>query len=261
MEANEFNYENKDYLKHLNDKNGLWYADILKRVLYYKPNRVLELGCGNGDFTKLLNGHEIETLSVDISDTFLSYARKNSKASFKKMNLDKEGIIPLMKDLEKNRVDVVVLIDVLEHLVNREKLLIQIGKVLELGGQFVFQCPNLYCNLVATNYKQSIKNIFIKISRGIKGFCRYHLGKELIEITTLKEGLDYKFADADAVALTSPFWFLRFFKKSGLKLNYYTTFSFPTGNKLVKFVLWVMSKTPFLKYLGGKMIFSVSSKN
>lgn len=256
-QENRFDYENPDYLEHLNRKDDLWYEDVLRQVLKLQPQRVLELGCGDGAFTARLTAHGIRVLAVDNSRTFLEYARKHHAsplAEFKQVNLDKQGLQGI-----KERFEAVVLIDVLEHLVHRERLLGEIAGCLQPGGHFVFQCPNLYSNLVSQNYVKTPANMFHKLRRAIRGRVRLLRGAAAEEITTVQEGLDYKIADHDAVVLTSPYWFLHYFRTHGWNIRHYTTFSFSTSSRALKWILGCIGRLPWIRYLGGRMIFVVQA--
>jgi SAM-dependent methyltransferase len=125
--------------------------------------------------------------------------------------------------------------DVLEHIKRRREVLDEVFSVLRPGGQLVLQCPNLYCNVVSTNYRHSVKNILIKTGRAWKGWWRYLLHRPIPEPEELRAGLDWLFADDDAVVLTSPYWFLDYFKRrSDWELRHYTSWSFAHEKKMGK---------------------------
>ncbi len=247
-----YNYENKEYLEKLNLKDESWYTDILNLVKKKNPQKILEVGCGDGAFTRILNKNKIKTLSIDNSKTFLDYAKKHGKSEFIQIDLNKDELNTI-----KEKFDAVVLLDVLEHIKNKEKVISQIKDRLKENGSFIFQCPNLYCNLISVNYKHNPLNMIKKTLRGINGFFKYKFGIKINEITKIKEGLDFKIADHDAVTLTSPYWFLGYFKKNKWKIEMFTSYSFSTKNKFIKKIIGLGRFIPFIKYLGGKMIFVV----
>lgn len=271
-DINSYNYESKDYLHKLNQKNNLWYNDILQEVLKCQPARVLELGCGSGDFAKLLQKNGVADITaLDNSLTFLKHAttedsEKKSiekKMHFKKTDLEKTDEV--VKVLKEKSYPVVASIDCIEHLRHRRELLTAVTQHLPKGGHLVLQCPNLYCNLIGTNYKLTPLNIWIKLYRGIRGYFIYQwallLGGEkefpLLEVGVnynLKKYLDYLIADEDAVVLLNSFWLLLFFKRHGLKITKFTTLSFPTRSVWLKRILNFCSKIPFICHLGGKII-------
>ena len=64
-----YNYENQDYLQHLTEKSELWYQDVLAALLSVQPKEVLELGCGDGGFSRLMAEQKIRVLALDHSKT------------------------------------------------------------------------------------------------------------------------------------------------------------------------------------------------
>ena len=257
-------YESKEYLAKLAKKKSLWYEDVLREVLKAKPQTILEVGCRNGDFANLCfeNGLK-KIIALDNSNLFLKKAgEKNQEIIFKKLNLNQTHLFKEI--LKKHEPDLIVAIDSLEHLVKKTALLLAISEL--KGITLIVQCPNLYSNLIGTNYEFKLGFMLVKLLRGLTGYFRYlwyrflagfSSPKNLREITKLKKGLDYKHSDSDAVVLTSSFWFLLFFKQNGFKLKKFTSFSFPTKRKWLKKSLACLGKLPFIKHLGGKMIFVV----
>ncbi len=149
------------------------------------------------------------------------------------MDLENEKELGLL--LNKN-FDLIVAIDVLEHLVSKNTLLKKISEL--KNTRFILQCPNLYSNIIGTNYEFKLSYIINKIISSNQRlfevwgkfflFTFFNIKTNLKEITKIKQGLDWKSYDYDAVVLTSSFWFLLFFKQHGFTLKKFTTFSFPT---------------------------------
>ncbi|HPN83677.1 MAG TPA: class I SAM-dependent methyltransferase, partial [Spirochaetota bacterium] len=117
-----YNYENQDYLQHLTEKSELWYQDVLAALLSVQPKEVLELGCGDGGFSRLMAEQKIRVLALDHSKTFLEYARRRTKSrlvQFEQANLD--SAVGL--HIAGRRFQAVVSVDVIEHLRRKERLL------------------------------------------------------------------------------------------------------------------------------------------
>jgi len=247
------NYENQDYLRHLIEKPEHWYADVLTRVCALEPKRVLELGCGDGAFSRLLAKEGIRVLALDNSKTFLAYARKHTKSRlvrFERVNLD--SAVGL--SVGEKRFDVVASIDVIEHIKRKERLLKDAGSALGDEGHLVLQVPNLYCNVVSRNYVHSPKNICKKFFRAVRGaFSK----KPPEDITKVEYGLDYRIADHDAVWLSSPFWFFDFFKRHDWKVLSFTSFSLESKSTIIKAIVRFFGSIPIIRYMGGRMIFVI----
>ena len=251
-----FNYENREYLEHLKAKTFTWYEDMLQEVLACRPGSVLELGCGDGGFTRLLADRGVNVLALDYSRTFLAYARRQTTSRlvrYKQANLDgAQGFA-----LPRGRFDVIVSIDVLEHLRHKERLLESVADALADGGALVLQAPNLYCNLVSQNYVHSPANMLRKLLRAVSGSWRHLTRRQPADVTGVRYGIDYKFADHDAVWLASPFWFLDFFRRRGWQVDSFTSFSYDSEKKWLKRLFRLAGRLPFVRHLGGRMIFVV----
>lgn len=108
-----------------------------------KQLNILDLGCGVGLYTEILanNGHRVT--GIDFSGVSIEYARKEAQAK----NLDVKFINAnyLDLDLEDDTYDLVILIYTdLGVLLpeERDRLLIQINRVLKKGGIFIFDVLN-----------------------------------------------------------------------------------------------------------------------
>jgi SAM-dependent methyltransferase len=252
-----YDYESPEYLRHLTEKSAHWYTDVLACVTKLSPRRVLELGCGDGAFSRLLAEKRIRVLALDNSKTFLEYARKATKSRlvrFEQANLD--SAVGL--SVNERHFDVIVSIDVLEHLKRKDRLLKDAASLLGEGGRLVLQVPNLYSNVVSRNYVHSPRNVCKKFARTVRGTFRKIRHRPPEDITKIEYGLDYRTADHDAVWLASPFWFFDFFKHHDWKVHEFTSFSLESKSKIIKSVMRFIGRIPFIRYMGGRMIFVVS---
>lgn len=256
-----FDYESESYLEHLNQKDADWFREVLEQIEKYKPRRVLELGCGNGQLSRLLGEAGYQTLSLDHSRTFLQYAEKFNKTSnnrFKQWDLNNRPLTELAETEKK--FDLIVIVDVIEHLTARTEVLKQLPSLLTADGILVLQCPNLYCNVVSKNYRHTFKNIAKKIARGFTGWFRFLFRRQPLEITDIKEGLDYLFADHDAVVLTSPFYFKSILTGPVWRWKRFNSFA-SNDPVAVKRLFWNFWRfVPFVRFLGGRMVITAQLK-
>ncbi|MBN1913402.1 MAG: methyltransferase domain-containing protein [Candidatus Omnitrophica bacterium] len=100
--------------------------------------KVLEAGCGTGEYTKSLSEYRMKLFSSDISYNMLKNAVKK--------NIGRKGIF-LVSDIERmpffdNTFDAVIGNSVLHH-VNARKAMAEVFRVLKKGGKFVFSEPNM----------------------------------------------------------------------------------------------------------------------
>lgn len=104
---------------------------------YCKDKRVLDLGCGGGTYTAIIDKYSNRVLGLDISRGMLSYA-KNKHPSLDLALADAHRI-----PLKDESMDIVVCIGLFEY-VERATVSEKINKVLKPNGICIIQCPNKY---------------------------------------------------------------------------------------------------------------------
>lgn len=105
---------------------------------YIKGKRLLDVGCWTGQFEQLAIKDAKEIVAIDPGKEAIEYAKSRvPKAKFM------VGTLETLK-LPKNSFDVVVLLDVLEHLPKNteEKTLKKIYGLLKRGGYFMITTPS-----------------------------------------------------------------------------------------------------------------------
>lgn len=123
-----------------------WYVE------HVPPGSVLlDVGCGSGTHSAACAGRAAVIDAFDYSDRNLAVAREVCRGA---------GNIRLLKmdaqvrwALPDARYDVVLLLDILEHLVERGDVLAECRRVLKPGGRILLSVPN-----VATSWKRRLKN-------------------------------------------------------------------------------------------------------
>lgn len=130
---------------HLGAKNRLdpliyWMINPLKgkwlKIPYYVPNgRLLDVGCGNGDYLETLSGFGWKCLGTELSEKAAACARSRGL----------EVLVGDLLDLSlpSKSFDVVTLWDVVEHLHDPMKALIQINRLLQMEGIVIIGTPNV----------------------------------------------------------------------------------------------------------------------
>lgn len=117
-------------------------AYILPHIPTNKECRILEIGCGYGRYTTLLSNvlHYKNTIGIDISEEQIAFARSN----FGLTNVFKADALEYLRTNSSEKYDVVILMDVLEHLelAYAVELLQQINLSLDRGGKLIIQVPN-----------------------------------------------------------------------------------------------------------------------
>lgn len=107
-------------------------GDHIKQIAErYLDKDILDIGCGNGDYTRLFKNNNI--IGLDIQD--LRYRKSIDKFKFKKYSGRK---LPF----KTSSFDVVVSFDVIEHVKNEEEFLYEINRVLKPNGLVHLATPN-----------------------------------------------------------------------------------------------------------------------
>jgi glycosyltransferase involved in cell wall biosynthesis/2-polyprenyl-3-methyl-5-hydroxy-6-metoxy-1,4-benzoquinol methylase len=111
-----------------------WLSAIIKYKL--PPGRVLELGSGHGGFVALLCFSGFEATGVEVSPWAVEFARETFHAPMLLGPVEEQA-------LEPGSLDMVILMDILEHLPDPERTMRHCLRLLKPNGIFVIQTPCL----------------------------------------------------------------------------------------------------------------------
>jgi SAM-dependent methyltransferase len=115
-----------------------WIYEMLRPHL---GNRILEIGCGTGNLTGFFARHG-QVLASDVHLGYLKEARQRLKGikhvSFQKINLDHQ--LPALK---RFGADTIVCVNVLEHIKDDHRVLLQCLRLLKPGGKLLLFVPAL----------------------------------------------------------------------------------------------------------------------
>jgi len=100
--------------------------------------KVLDLGCRDGALTEFFVKNN-EVLGVEIDERSLNKAKENLKINTLSIDLNGDW-----QELERQKFDVVVAGEILEHLYFPEKVLKKVKKHLVPGGMFLGSIPNAF---------------------------------------------------------------------------------------------------------------------
>lgn len=140
-------YKTEDYISHTDSKRNLFekayhfIRDIsLKRKLELinsfdsEEKRLLDIGCGTGDFLKIAKENNWIISGIEPNKEARSIANKKTNNSV--FNTAK------LQELREHSFDVITLWHVLEHLPNLEAQIVTIKKLLKEKGTLIIAVPN-----------------------------------------------------------------------------------------------------------------------
>jgi len=127
--------KNLDHTPHV-----VWKKTVLSKLNFLTERdsevetRYLDIGCGNGFISEQFV-HKYKVYGIDISHNALSEAEKKGIIT---QRVDKDEL-----PFEDGFFDVVVCLDVLEHLLNPESMTKEVYRVLNKNGKFIVCVPNV----------------------------------------------------------------------------------------------------------------------
>jgi SAM-dependent methyltransferase len=145
-EAEEFYGTSAEYRDRLHLSAGRTYAQVARSALWrHMPPqagpKVLDFGCGTGEFSRLLSGMGYQVVGSDVSHLFLRDAleRHGDAAHLAFVQSDPGPHLPF----RDGAFDAVAAVNVIEHVAEPGPMLRQLARVLRPGGVLVLTFPNL----------------------------------------------------------------------------------------------------------------------
>lgn len=111
---------------------------VLRMASRLAPKKLLDIACGRGMFLRLLRERlpDAALVGVDIAASSVEFTRN---AGFEAHVADVSRSLPF----SDGEFDVIVFGEVIEHLVDPDAALVEISRVLKIGGALVLTTPNL----------------------------------------------------------------------------------------------------------------------
>lgn len=137
---------------------AVWYNRwTVKKFDKYLQGRILEVGCGIGNFTKILTDYG-EVFAIDIDKNHVAKATKlvAGRAKVEFGDIEKSS-----KFFGGQKFDTVLCLNVLEHIKDDEKAVKNLYNLLEKGGNLILLVP-------------AYKFLFGKIDESIGHYRRYN---------------------------------------------------------------------------------------
>jgi len=207
-------YMNKSYGKGMNFYFNRRYLNTLEVLSgNLRDKKVLDVGSGVGVYTLHLLKEGADVLSLDISDSYLKKVDELCRLHNLTPKLIKGDVVNL--DFEESSFDVVLLLDVLEHVVEYEIVLKNINRVLKEEGILVMSFPSKY------SYKETRDRIASKRTGIELAHVNFFALKDVKEL--LKE-MNFKIEDTK-----------------------YSCYFFPFGNRILGKYKWLDNITVLIE--------------
>lgn len=164
----EKNYGDPDeYFPTVISKERLrFYEGLMKeidRINNGKKGKLLDIGCGRGEFLSVAKSKGWEVCGVEISSTFADYARKRFSVEVKAGNITE-------MNLPSNSFDAVSLIAVIQHTYDPRSIIMETNRVLKKGGiifmetmnneSILYKLGDLYYRLMGKKYTTNLSPTF-----------------------------------------------------------------------------------------------------
>lgn len=143
-------YKTEDYISHTDSKRNLFEKAYhlvrnisLKRKITlinsfnYEEKKLLDIGCGTGDFLKAAQDNNWYVSGIEPNHSARDIANKKTNNSV--FNTEK------LQQFKERSFDVITLWHVLEHLPNLEEQIITLTKLLKANGTLIIAVPNFNC--------------------------------------------------------------------------------------------------------------------
>ena len=161
-------------MRHVNYRQWAHYIDNVIKKLDIKPNKVLDIGCGTGNFIHEMSLLGYQTEGCDPSGEMLQIARTNNPGTF-----FRKDELPRLSQIAENSFQLVTcMYDTMNYLTSLNtfaEALNRIYQLLQPGGYFIFDVVSeKFCQMyfhhaleeevVNENYAYSRKSFFKKVT-------------------------------------------------------------------------------------------------
>jgi len=131
------------------------YESVLNKLDELSFSNLLDVGCGTGNLLKLISSkYDVKIAGVDLTPKMLNIARIKLGDEADLKVSDSEEL-----PFDDNKFDMVICTDSFHHYPHPEKVLAEIGRVLENNGMLLIADPSVPAPL------RQLVNIYFKLSR------------------------------------------------------------------------------------------------
>lgn len=160
-----------------------------------KNTKVLDYGCGSGDFLRYIAPDIIEGVGVDLDQELVSQAaRQNKYSNIRYICADARSYLPF----PRNTFDVITALGVLEHVGPEQKYMEEFYRVLRPGGQIVIDVPSkgpfrwMDVGNIKYNFPRLHKWFYLRVVRDPDYYHRHFSGEAKMFGQFSKEATQHK---------------------------------------------------------------------
>jgi 2-polyprenyl-3-methyl-5-hydroxy-6-metoxy-1,4-benzoquinol methylase len=116
--------------------------DLLRRIpINVGTAKIIDIGCGMGEFADIIKEiyPQAQVTCVDGAERCCNFVRQKGYETFR-VNLENEKI-----PVPNEEFDIVISLEVIEHIWNTENYLTEVKRILKPGGYAIFTTPNYNC--------------------------------------------------------------------------------------------------------------------
>lgn len=123
-----------------------WHVTVARLLPDLQNQRVLEVGCGRGDFAIWLANKypESEVVAVDFSEVAIATAQRRAEGSGVSFRVDDSENL----SFADSSFDYVISCECFEHVLHPEKMAREIYRVLRPGGRFILTTENYFNGMI-----------------------------------------------------------------------------------------------------------------
>ena len=163
-------YNREDAWRARENSDNYWLETEKTKVaemLPKKVNRSLDLGCGRGDFLKILSEVSEEIVALDFAEILLKDAKGKNKRNPNAINYILGDAVSL--PFTSNSFDFVLAIQVIGHIPNQDLVLKELNRVLRDAGTLILSTGN---SLSFNHFMNTILQMTMHIKRsGLASFA------------------------------------------------------------------------------------------
>ncbi len=242
----KFYESNKNYHRLISqqEREGFHYDYLLERLIRGCSSgdtgpRVLDVASGTGHYVESSERFGAIALGIDLSVHACRMAKSRSRHGMVCQS-DAESL-----PFRGSAFDLVLCLQLLEHVTGPENVLLEITRVLKPGGRLFLSAPNM---LGSSPFSRTIRAVSRRFSGEIKDLrtLSADVSQRWEQATSAKE-----VADLDACNRTNIFQALNMVRRNGLVVEYFDTMRHPAKyDRLAYFLACLRQKLPVMRYAG-----------